>query len=254
MLYELNNISYTYSDGTPGLAGVSASVKAGDRIAILGANGCGKSTLLRILNGLVHPGRGEIVYQGQPLTEKALLDADFQFSFRQKVGFVFQDADAQLFNATVWDEVAFGPQQLGLPDREVAERVEDILQFLGIVHLSDRAPFRLSGGEKRKVAIASVLSMNPEVLLLDEPVAGLDPKMQSWLIRTLNQLQAAGKTTIVSTHSLHTLPFIADTAWLLAEDHTILRVLPVKEIIEDIELLTKANLIWDGSNIETAVA
>jgi len=161
------------------------------------------------------------------------------------VGFIFQNADAQLFNATVFEEVAFGPRQLGLTESEVMSRVEDVLSFLGIQHLSDRAPFRLSGGEKRKVAIASVLSMNPDVLMFDEPFLGLDPRSQKWLVRTLQQLQAAGKTTIVATHTLDTVPQIATKALVLMEDHKSVSMGCAKEMLADLSLLSRANLIED---------
>src|SRR5205807_625715 len=143
---------------------------AGERVAIIGANGSGKSTLLRALNGLVEPTQGSIRFEGAELNERSLRDPEFVQRFRSSVGFVFQDADAQLFNATVAEEIAFAPFQLGLPPRELSTRVDDVMTFLGIAHLADRAPFRLSGGEKRKVAIASVLAMNPDVILLDEPI------------------------------------------------------------------------------------
>jgi len=243
MLFELENVSFSYSDGTVGLSGVSADIHAGERIAIIGANGSGKSTLLRALNGLIDATSGTIRFAGHPLDEKALRDPAFQHTFRSRVGFVFQDADAQLFNATVAEEIAFAPLQLGLPPRELTARVEDTMRFLGIAHLADRAPFRLSGGEKRKVAIASVLAMNPDAILLDEPVIGLDPRSQDWLIRTLQQLQDAGKTTIVATHSLETLPQIADRALVLSENHRLIACLPVDELLDDLHLLRRANLI-----------
>lgn len=160
------------------------------------------------------------------------------------MGFVFQDPDAQLFNSTVAEEVAFAPCQLGLDDASLASRVEQILAFLGIRHLADRAPFRLSGGEKRKVAIASVLAANPQAILFDEPFVGLDPRSQTWLIETLNQLQRAGKTTIVATHCLDGLARIADRALMLSEDHRLIGSFAVPDLLSDRNVLERANLVF----------
>jgi len=249
MVFEVKDIDYRYSDGTAALETVSFSIEAGERIAILGANGSGKSTLLRILNGLLFPSSGSILFRGEELSEKSLDNPKFRQEFRQGVGFVFQNADAQLFNATVFEEVAFGPRQIGLTEPEVVVRVRDVLGFLGIDHLAERPPFRLSGGEKRKVAIASILSMNPDVLILDEPFLGLDPRSQTWLIATLRQLNEAGKTTIVATHTLATVPRIADRALVLSEDHTTVAIGAVSDLLNDTGLLRRANLIEDGEGV-----
>ena len=243
MLFEATHLEYRYSDGTPGLQGMSFAIQAGDRVAILGANGSGKSTLLRVLDGLIFPSSGLLTFRDKPVTELSLKASAFNQEFRQSVGFVFQNADAQLFNSTVQEEVGFGPRQLGLSEADVHGRVSDVLGFLGIQHLAERPPFRLSGGEKRKVAIASVLSMNPEVLIFDEPFLGLDPRSQSWLVRTLEQLQAAGKTTIVATHTLDTVPKIADKAFVLSESHELVCVDAVSAVLADKQLLMAANLI-----------
>ncbi len=245
LLYEFRDVSYIYPDGAPALQGISFRVWRGDRVAILGVNGSGKSTLLRLLDGLLEPTRGEIRFLGTALTERALQGGAFASTFRQRVGFVFQDADAQLFNPTVWDEVAFAPRQLGLPEEEVRLRVADTLNLLGISHLAERAPFRLSGGEKRKVALACVLSMNPEVLLLDEPIAGLDPRMQTWLVHTLRLLHEAGKTLLVATHQLHLLPEIADRVLILSEEHTLLADTSVQEALANTPLLLQAGLLHE---------
>lgn len=245
LLYECEKVYFVYPDGTPALSDVSFRIWSGDRVAILGVNGSGKSTLLRLLDGLMEPTSGEIRFIGTPLTESNLQRASFGRTFRQRVGFVFQDADAQLFNPTVWDEVAFAPRQLELPEEEVRTRVADTLNLLGITHLAERAPFRLSGGEKRKVAIACVLSMNPEVLLMDEPIAGLDPRMQAWLVNTLHLLHEAGKTLVIATHNLHLLPEIADRALVLSEEHTLLADVPLQNALEDTQLLISAGLLHE---------
>lgn len=245
LLYECKEVRFVYPDGALALNGVSFQIWRGDRVAVLGVNGSGKSTLLRLLDGLLEPTEGEVRFGGTPLTERNLQQPQFGRNFRQRVGFVFQDADAQLFNPTVWDEVAFAPRQLGLPEEQVRARVTDTLNLLGIAHLAERAPFRLSGGEKRKVAIACVLSMNPEVLLMDEPIAGLDPRMQSWLVNTLKLLHDAGKTLIVSTHNLHLLPEIADRAIILSEEHTLLADMSVQQVLSDTHTLVRAGLLHE---------
>ena len=243
MLFELDHVAYHYSDGTPALEGVTATIKSGDQTVILGSNGSGKSTLLRLLNGLVFPTSGQVRFKGKVLSEKSLGQREFRTEFRQSVGFVFQNADAQLFNATVFEELAFGPRQMGLSEAEVTLRVNDVLNFLGMAHLADRPPFRMSGGEKRKVAIASVLSMNPDVLLFDEPFLGLDPRSQSWLIGTIRQLQVAGKTTIIATHTLDTIPRVATKMIVLSEEHTVASISSVEDGLRDTQMLRRANLV-----------
>lgn len=249
MVFDVNNVAYRYSDGTAALETVSFTIKAGERIAILGANGSGKSTLLRILNGLLFPSSGSVSFRSKELSEKSLENTKFRQEFRQGVGFVFQNADAQLFNATVFEEVAFGPRQIGLTDAETVLRVRDVLGFLGIDHLAERPPFRLSGGEKRKVAIASILSMNPDVLIMDEPFLGLDPRSQTWLVGTLRQLNEAGKTTIIATHTLATVSRIADRAIVLSEEHSTVAIGAVSDLLSDTALLVRANLIEDSAEV-----
>ncbi len=243
MLFELEAVAYRYGDGTPALDSVSFSIDAGERIALLGANGSGKSTLLRLMDGLLFPDSGTIRFNGVDLTPAALKQGEFAPQFRQQVGFVFQDSDAQLFNATVLEETGFGPAQLGLSPEAVEVRARETLAFLGIAHLADRPPFRLSGGEKRKVALASVLSMNPKVLLFDEPFLGLDPRSQVWLLRTLEQLHQAGKTLVIATHSLEILPQIADRAIVLSEEHRLVADGACVDVLADRAGLLAANLI-----------
>ena len=250
MLFELNNVTFQYEDATPALDGIQGSISAGDRLVILGANGSGKSTLLRILAGLEFPTTGSVRWDGSELSEKSLRDAAFRADFRTRVGFVFQNADAQLFNATVQEEVEFGPRQMGLSNTEVADRSRDILRLLGIQHLAERPPFRLSGGEKRKVAMASVLSMNPDVILMDEPFLGLDPRSQSWLLKTLSTLGAAGKTTILATHTLDLVPQVADRVWVLDETHHLIADGSAAHVLNDSNRLQRANL----TALEQAIA
>src|SRR4029077_2094392 len=154
---------------------LSLNIAEGTRVALLGANGSGKSTLLRILDGLIFPSAGEVLFGGVELIEDHFAEDEFAYDFRRRVGLVFQNPDVQLFNPTVFDEVAFGPLQMRWTKNEIRERVAATMDTLEISHLKDRPPHRLSGGEKKRVAIASVLVLDPEVLLLDEPPAALAP-------------------------------------------------------------------------------
>jgi cobalt/nickel transport system ATP-binding protein len=190
---QVHALAYAYPDGTPALRGVDLQVAAGGALGIVGANGAGKSTLLQHLNGLLRPAAGEVHIDGQRLADDTLAEA------RRRVGFVFQDADDQLFMPTVFDDVAFGPLHQGLAEAEVRARVAQALATVGAAHLAARAPYRLSGGEKRLVALAGVLAMAPRVLVLDEPSAGLDPTARRRLIGLLRTLP---HTRIVAAHDL----------------------------------------------------
>ncbi|MDN5344457.1 MAG: cobalt/nickel transport system ATP-binding protein [Clostridia bacterium] len=242
-LYTLQDVGYAYDDGHPVLEGINLTINAGEKVALLGANGSGKSTLLRLLDGLLFPRQGTIAFDGQELTEAHLEDEGFFLAFRRRVGFVFQDSEAQLFNPSVREELAFGPLQLELPAAAVKERVDSLLDLLGLADLADRPPHKLSGGERKKVALGSVLASNPEVLLLDEPTAGLDPRSQRWLVEMLVQLNQAGKTIITATHDLAVVPVIADRVFVLGEDHRLAAAGPPREILAERELLMRVNLI-----------
>jgi cobalt/nickel transport system ATP-binding protein len=231
------------------LAGVGYAYAAGvEALAVLGANGSGKSTLLKVLAGLVEPTSGTVRAFGARIDGGALGDETFAQGFRRRVGMVFQSADAQLFSPTVRDEVAFGPLHLGLSRDEVAGRVDDTLGMLGLRDLAERAPYNLSGGEKKKVALASVLSINPEVLLLDEPTNGLDPRTQEWLLELLGQLHLAGKTIVLATHQLDVLGRLADRALVLGEDHRPATDGPLDAVLADRELLLAVNLIHEHAH------
>jgi cobalt/nickel transport system ATP-binding protein len=249
LVFECRDLAYAYLGRFPALAGVSLDVCRGEKVALLGPNGCGKSTLLKILDGLVFPDAGTFTAFGQPVTEDALEDEQFSAGFRSRVGFVFQNSDTQVFSPTVREEIAFGCLQLGMSTVDTTARVDDVLGMLGIADLADRAPFQLSGGQKKRVAIASVLVMNPEVLLFDEPTAALDPRTQQWLVDLIVELGAAGKTIVVATHDLDALDLLADRCVVFAEDHTVTRTGPPKEILADDELLLSANLVRERSRI-----
>jgi len=238
------DLKYSYLDRFPALDGVSLEVHRGERLALLGANGCGKSTLLKVLDGLLFPSAGTYRAFGEEVTEDHLEDEQFSMGFRARMGFVFQSSDAQVFSPTVREEVAFGPLQLGLSPDAVRERIADVLGMLGITHLADRAPHQLSGGERKRVAIASVLSTNPEVLLFDEPTAGLDPRTQAWLLELIEDLHRAGKTIVCATHDLHALERLADRCLVFSEDHRIAIESTPAEVLADADRLVDLNLVY----------
>lgn len=208
-LIELDDYCFAY-DSTPVLRHINLRICAGDSVVLMGDNGSGKSTLLKGLVGLIFPQRGSYRFDGQVVCEQSMRDPRFSRRLHQRVGYVFQDSDSQLFCASVYDEVAFGPRQMGLAEDEVEQRVDDVCEMLGILDLRERAPYNLSGGEKKRVAIASVLSMNPDVLCFDEPLSGLDAKTRTWLLDFLQQVCDAGKTLIVATHDQTLADALAD--------------------------------------------
>jgi cobalt/nickel transport system ATP-binding protein len=242
-VFEVNRVSFAYDGKQPALDDVSLTVEAGESLVILGANGSGKSTLLKLLDGLYFPSQGSICAFGQELSEEGLRDDSTNFAFRRRVGLVFQDTDVQLFSPSVMDEIAFAPLQLGLPRDEVLERVAEAMQTLRIEKLRDRAPHRLSGGEKRRVALASVLTLRPDVWLLDEPTTGLDPRSQSWLVDFILEQRQQGKTVITATHNLEVAEEIASAVFVFDEDHTIAASGTPEDILCDHDLLHRCNLM-----------
>ncbi|HEU5011459.1 MAG TPA: ABC transporter ATP-binding protein [Roseiflexaceae bacterium] len=241
-VFDVQNVTYQYNSDVTALNGVSLTIDAGTRIAIMGANGSGKSTLLRILDGLYFPSSGGVTVFGEPLTEEHLQDEAFAFAFRRRVALVFQNPDVQLFNPTVFDEVAFGPLQLRWPKDDVRRRVAETLDMLEISHLKDRSPHRLSGGEKKRVALASVLILDPEVLLMDEPTAALDPRSQSMVVDFLVGWAGGAKTVITTTHDLDIVEEIADRSFVFQQGRIVASGTP-SEILDNTELLEATNLI-----------
>ncbi len=239
-MFEIQRLTYRY-ESIAALDDFSLTIPEGSRIALVGANGSGKSTLLRILDGLYFGQQGVVRFRGDELSEEAFAHDDFAFWFRRQVGLVFQNPDVQIFNPTVYDEVAFGPLQLRWPKAEVRDRVGAALERFHIAHLKDRAPHRLSGGEKKRVALASVLVLDPEVLLLDEPTAALDPKSQSELIDQLVEWGGGVKTVITATHDLQHLAHIAERCCVLEAGRLAADGSP-EEILADRALLERANL------------
>ena len=244
-IFDVQNVSFAYDDKVKALDQISLTIRAGERVAILGSNGSGKSTLLKVLDGLYFPTSGEVRVFGQILTEQAFRADEFNFAFRRRVGLVFQDSDVQLFSPSVWDDVAFAPLQLGLKRDEVLTRVDAALAALRIEKLRDRAPHRLSGGEKKRVALASVLSLNPDVWLMDEPTAGLDPRSQSWLVDFLIEQGRAGKTVVTATHDLNIVESIADRVYVLDEAHHVVAQGTPDEILSNHDLLIACNLMHE---------
>jgi cobalt/nickel transport system ATP-binding protein len=242
------DLHFRYPDGPEALAGVSLQVAAGEVVAILGANGSGKSTLLAVLDGLAFPDRGELEMLGRRVAETALRDPAANREFRSAVGFVFQNPEAQLFSPTVYEEIAFGPLQLGLGDADVRDRVDATITGLGLERIADRAPFLLSGGEKKRVAIASVLAVEPRILLLDEPTSGLDPRMQVWLLEVMGELRRRGTTLVLATHDLGFAGEATDRSVVLSETHEVVADGPTGDVLADESTLLAANLIHEHAH------
>lgn len=245
-IFELCDVSYSYMGKFDALKNINLKIEQGEQVSILGSNGSGKSTLLSIIDCLIFPTTGKFKAFGKTVDEDAidtLEDNDFRQYFRKKVGFVFQNPDIQLFSSSVYDEICFGPLQLDMAKDEVRARVEELMSFMEITKLRDRAPHTLSGGEKKKVCIASVLANNPDVLLLDEPTAGLDPRTQLWLIELLQELAKLGKTVIIATHDLDIVDQISHRAVVMGENHSLLVDKEAKTVLSDLDLLLASNLI-----------
>jgi cobalt/nickel transport system ATP-binding protein len=240
-LFELRDVCFDYDD-VPALSGLSLNIAQGERVALVGANGSGKSTLLRLLDGLCFASQGTVSFAGQPLTAEHLADDGFAFPFRRRVALVFQNPDVQLFNPTVFDEVAFAPLQLRWSKEKVLAKVSETLELMGIAHLRERPPYRLSGGEKKRVALASVIVIDPEVLLLDEPTATLDPRSQSQVIDLIQEWKGSSKTVITATHQLEIVEDIAERV-LVLEAGGVAASGTSAEILSNHELLLRANLV-----------
>lgn len=237
-MFALEGVGVELGSRVP-LRELSFSIGAGERVALLGVNGSGKTTLLKLLDGLVVPTRGTLRWKGQPLDAKALAHAAFRRRFRSAVGLVFQNVDAMLFHPTVADEIAFGPRQLGVPD--VEQRVHRWAERFALGALLARPPFELSGGEKKRVALAAVLALDPEVLLLDEATAGLDPASQAVLVDVLDELPAL--TVVAATHDLSLANDLGARALLLAPERPgILFDGPPAALFRDPELLVTSGL------------
>ncbi len=235
-VFRVENISYTYKDGKNALDSVSLNVSGGESLTVIGANGSGKSTFLYVLDGLLEPQEGVVRAFGKSLK-------DGRAEFRQRVSLLFQNPQVQLFSLSVWDEICFGPLQIGLSLEETERRASDILDLLSISHLKESGPWRLSGGEMKKVALGACLSMNPDVILLDEPTTGLDPRSQLELIDLIIGLREAGKTIITATHDLGIIEDISDRTIVFGEDHRIILEDTPWAVLKNTDILLRANLL-----------
>ena len=236
-MLEVKNIKYSYNKDYQALKGVSLKVEEGEMVALLGKNGAGKSTLFLHLNGIYKPDEGQVFIEGEELKydKKSLL------KFRQKVGIVFQNPDDQIFAPTVEEDVAFGPLNLDWPMEEVQKRVTESLARVGMSGYEKKAPHHLSGGQKKRVAIAGILAMRPKIMVLDEPTAGLDPQGVTDLSKLLKELNDEGITIIISTHEVNLVPNYAQRVFVLVDGLLIAEGTP-KEIFAQPEILEKANL------------
>ena len=243
-LFQLQDACFEY-DGIPALRGLSLEIGQGERVALLGANGSGReSTLLRIFDALHFASKGRVIFDGQPLVPDLFQRDDYALAFRRRVALVFQNPDVQLFTLTVFDEGRVrAPLQLQWPVEEtILSKVAEALEVMGVTHLRDRPPYRLSGGEKKRVALASVLVLDPDVLLLDEPTATLDPRSQSQVVDLIQQWKGSSKTVITATHQLEIVEDIADRLFVLEEGKVAASGVPA-EILPNHELLLRANLV-----------
>ena len=236
-MIETRDLYFRYPDGTEVLRGINLKVKKGEMVSILGPNGAGKSTLFLHFNGILRPTKGEVLIKGEPIKydKKSLIEV------RKTVGLVFQNPDDQIFAPTVKEDVAFGPLNLGLPKDEVERRVKEALKAVGMEGFENKPPHHLSGGQKKRVAIAGILAMQPEIIVLDEPTSGLDPVGASKIMKLLYELNKEGMTIIISTHDVDLVPVYADRVYIIY-DGKILKEGTPKEVFSDVETIRKANL------------
>ena len=247
VILEAKDLVYNYPDGTNALRGINFKVEEGQMISILGPNGAGKSTFFLHFNGIIQPTSGSIEIEGETLKydKKSLLEA------RSKVGVVFQNPDDQLFAPTVFEDVAFGPMNMGLDEEEVKERTQKALEVVGMADYAQKAPHHLSGGQKKRVAIAGILSMRPKVMVLDEPTSGLDPNGASDIMQLLYDLNDDGMTIIISTHDVDLVPMYSDNINVLRFGE-IIKQGNCREVFTDTEVIDKADLRlpWIGQLFE----
>ncbi len=231
------NLSFTYPDGTQALKNINIEIEKGEKVAIIGPNGAGKSTLFSHFNGLTEPTSGCVKIEGKPIS----FEKDELLKVRQKVGIVFQDPNDQLFAPTVKEDIAFGPMNLGLSYDEVEKRVEDALKMVGMENYEDKTPHHLSGGQQKRIAIAGIIAMKPELMILDEPTAGLDPDGVEKVLNIMNQLNKEGMTLIISSHDIDMISKYADKIFVLYNGE-IIESGNKNKIFSDMELLKKAHL------------
>jgi cobalt/nickel transport system ATP-binding protein len=238
MIFEIENLTHEYSDGTLALDNISLSFERAERIALLGTNGSGKTTLLNHLNGILKPTHGKILFDGAPLK----YDAKSLLELRRRVGFVFQDPNDQLFAPTVKQDVAFGPLNLGYSTEKVKTIVDEALKTVGMSQFAEKPPHFLSLGQKKRVALAGVLAMQPEVIIMDEPTSNLDPRATSEILHLLLQLnKEKGITLLLATHDVDMVPLFANKLYILNRGKLVAEGEP-KKIFSDTEMIRKVNL------------
>lgn len=220
-IINLSHINYNYEE-VSALNDISLEIYAGELIFFTGPNGCGKSTLFKLLNGLIFPTKGEYYFDNKKIDKNTLQDNMFAKNFHKRIGYIFQNPDVQLFNATVYDEIAFGPRQMNLNEEIIHQRINELLIYLNIQHLQDRPPYHLSGGEQKKVPLAAILALNPDVLMIDEPLNGLDNKTRQWFKEFLMDFIKANKTILISTHEQELLSLPHSRIIKFNDKHTIL--------------------------------
>ena len=234
---ETKNLTFTYQDGTEALKNVNLQIKKGEKIAIMGPNGAGKSTLFSHFNGLTEPTSGHVEVDG----EEIVYERDELIKVRQKVGIVFQDPNDQLFAPTVKEDVAFGPMNLGLEYEEIEKRIEESLEMVGMTGFEEKTPHHLSGGQQKRVAIAGIVAMRPDIMILDEPTAGLDPEGVDKVLNILNKLNEEGMSIVISSHDIEMVNEFADKIFVLYNGEIIASG-DKHQIFTDKELLKKAHL------------
>lgn len=233
---EMRDVAYVYPSGNIALENVNLRVMKGERVAILGPNGAGKSTLLMLMNGLYIPSKGQISLLGLPLNKNNL------HKVRMKVGLAFQDPNDQLFCPTLWEDVTFGPSNMGLSEREIVKRAEGALKAVGLEGYEEKPPHHLSVGEKKKAAIATVLAMKPEILILDEPTANLDPHSRAELMKLIERLHKKSKITlIIASHDVNFVPMVADRVYVLNKGKIVAEG-PIRDVFSDFKIMKEANL------------
>ena len=234
---ETKNLSFTYHDGTQALKNVNIKIKKGEKIAIMGPNGAGKSTLFSHFNGLSEPTSGHV----EKKKKKIVFEREALLKVRQKVGIVFQDPNDQLFAPTVKEDVAFGPMNLGLEYEEVERRIKESLEMVGMAGFEEKTPHHLSGGQQKRVAIAGIIAMRPDIMILDEPTAGLDPEGVDKVLNILNNLNKEGMSIVISSHDIEMVNHFADKIFVLYGGEIIAEG-DKHQIFSDKELLKKAHL------------
>ncbi len=236
-MIEVRNINFSYND-LPVLKNISFDIAAKEKVVLLGVNGSGKSTLLKLINGLIPVRSGEIRYRNLKLTTSQLKNKRFRRMFRSEMAFLFQNPDVMIFNPTVYDEIAFGLRQL--QKNQIDEKVKYWAQKVGVYSSLKRSPFQLSHGEKQKLCLASLLVIEPKVLLLDEPTSGLDPKSTGWLIELIHELESA---VLIATHNLSIAAEMANRTIVLSEEHRLIYDGNSEQFLKNQRKLIKANLI-----------